>query len=132
MSVEYSYNAMVKGWGFQVVMMEPFGSYQGDYAVLLKDRDRYDRYGWVTIGYGSCSGCDTMEALDADNDEDGYKEFSDRTREAIKWDSAQGLITWLSDTIIQEGKYSWYEDGYREFVQIVIDWLGRDAEPICP
>lgn len=116
MTEEYSYNKMVADWGYEVIEMKEFGSYQGDYAVVLRDGDKY---GWVTIGYGSCSGCDTMEYLDyggADDPENEYIQFSDDTRSQIKWDSAKNLADWLSDIYIQEGKYSWYEDGYREFL----------------
>lgn len=129
MSVEYySYEEMVKNWGYEVLSMEQFGSYQpyqGDYAVLLKNGDQY---GWVTIGYGSCSGCDTLEYLsyggpEGDKRDKEYAEYSETVRNKIRWDSREGLANWLSDEIIQEGKYSWYEDGYREYVSAAVERL---------
>lgn len=39
-------------------------NYQGDTRLLLK---KGDRYGYLCFGWGSCSGCDALEAID------GYK-----------------------------------------------------------
>ena len=119
--IEYSYGAMVASWGYEILDMEPFGEYHGDYAVLLQDGNRY---GWLTFGYGSCSGCDTMEYLDyGGGTEKEYIEFAEQVRNEIKWDSARGLADWLSDTEIQEGKYSWHEDGYPEYVKAAVEKL---------
>ena len=46
--------------GFEILDWETFGSYQGDYAAIVK---KDGKVGFVVIGYGSCSGCDSLEAI---------------------------------------------------------------------
>lgn len=54
-----SWEWLVESWGYQIDFQEVIGSYQGDFVFGLRDGDRY---GFVVIGYGSCSGCDALEA----------------------------------------------------------------------
>lgn len=54
------YEELVGSWGHEVLSFDTIGSYQGDHLVLLRDGDRY---GIVVIGYGSCSGCDALQAV---------------------------------------------------------------------
>lgn len=46
--------------GFEILDWEAFGSYQGDYAAIVK---KDNKVGFIVIGYGSCSGCDALEAV---------------------------------------------------------------------
>lgn len=55
-----NYSELLEKRGWTVLHEEVFGSWQGDYAITLK---RNDIYAFTIIGYGSCSGCDTYEAL---------------------------------------------------------------------
>ena len=47
------------------------GDWQGDYVYLLKNEDRY---AFTVIGYGSCSGCDALEACESDEEFNELKE----------------------------------------------------------
>lgn len=47
--------------GYEIIAWEDFGNYQGDYAAIVKGKGGF---GFVVIGYGSCSGCDALEACD--------------------------------------------------------------------
>lgn len=47
--------------GYEILAWEEFGSYQGDYAAIVKSGSNI---GFVVIGYGSCSGCDELQACD--------------------------------------------------------------------
>lgn len=45
------------------------GDYQGTLIYLIPERTyQPSNYWYVKVGYGSCSGCDTLEAIKADND----------------------------------------------------------------
>lgn len=118
-----SYNVIVEKWGYDVAHFETFGSYQGDHVAVLRDGDRW---GWVVIGYGSCSGCDALEAIvpwDGPYWNDEVQALSDSLRDAIHWDSSEGLVAWLTDEYLQEGHWYWHEDGYKEFVQRIVAQL---------
>ncbi len=119
-----SYESLVARWGFEVVDMTIFGSYQGDYAVLLRDGDRW---GWTVFGYGSCSGCDALEAAVGYSDDDPWnsdvQELSDGLLSGVKWGTSAELVTHLSDEYVQKGKWSWYEDGFQGHVHATIEKL---------
>jgi hypothetical protein len=54
-----SYESAMEAAGAEILASQAFGSYQGD----MWCRVRYaGEEGWVCIGYGSCSGCDSYEA----------------------------------------------------------------------
>ena len=60
--------------GYEFLIWETFGSYQGDYlAIARKD----GKLGVVVIGYGSCPGCDAIEACgyDTEPEDEGYPEY---------------------------------------------------------
>lgn len=52
--------------GKKVLLYKEFGSYQGDYIAILEEKDNIEIW---KGGYGSCSGCDWLEAeKDWEND----------------------------------------------------------------
>lgn len=54
------YASLLERRGWTILHESVFGDWQGDYAITLK---RGDVFAFTVIGYGSCSGCDTYEAL---------------------------------------------------------------------
>jgi hypothetical protein len=52
-----SYEPIVRALG-EILVDVTDDDYQGDSRYLLKDGDRY---GLVTVGWGSCSGCDALQ-----------------------------------------------------------------------
>lgn len=121
-----SYSAIVEAWGYEIVDRATFGSYQGDYVYLLKSGGQY---GWIVIGYGSCSGCDHLEALSDYNDRwnDAVLTYAEELRMRVQWFNAKGLVEYLTNEYLQEGQWSWHEDGYRNFVGGVVS--GLTSEP---
>lgn len=114
-----SWYGIVGSWGYEVVDFSTFGSYQGDHAVLLSDGSRW---GWLVIGYGSCSGCDALEAATDWSEpywNDDVRALADGTRESVHWDSASGLADYLESNL-QENDWYYYEDGYKDHVASVV------------
>lgn len=61
MNKEYpSYDGSLAAAGATVHAFQMFGSYQGDWLAKVTLPD--GRTGWIKDGYGSCSGCDGLEA----------------------------------------------------------------------
>lgn len=54
------YKEILERQGVDIIAFESFGDYQGDYAAIVK---KDGKVGFTVIGYGSCSGCDALEAL---------------------------------------------------------------------
>lgn len=53
------YLTLINSTGVEVLHSEMFGSYQGDYFMIVKENGKW---GLLVFGYGSCSGCDALEA----------------------------------------------------------------------
>lgn len=53
-----SYELALEAAGARVIASEYFGSYQGDWIMLV---EYMDTIGWINGSYGSCSGCDAFE-----------------------------------------------------------------------
>ena len=91
-----SYEDLVKSWGHEIVDQEEFGSYQGDLIYILRDGDRH---GLLVIGYGSCSGCDELEARqpwDDEGDWSGVIALADELRQDVHWEADKGaLMAWV-------------------------------------
>ena len=122
-----SYDAIVDSWGYETLLFKCCGSYQGDYVVLLRDGNRY---GFTTIGYGSCSGCDALEALspycygdwsehqagNCECDWSKVQSFADGLREDIKWGSASYLLEELGDDKL-ETQWYFYDSDIKKAIQ---------------
>lgn len=46
-----------------------YGSYQGDMLFVMPDKDDGSTYWAVLVSYGSCSGCDSLEAIRSYDDD---------------------------------------------------------------
>lgn len=110
MTEYYSYGKMVEEWGYKKLLMKDIGSYEGDWLVLVQDGGMF---GFVSFGYGSCSGCDELESISYAADKEKaakeYREFREGLRTKIIWKSKQNMIDWLKDRDVQETKFYWYE-----------------------
>lgn len=61
----YSYHGALEAAGAEVLAFEEFGSYQGNWWAKVMYQGQI---GWVKGSYGSCSGCDAIQA-EFDNDD---------------------------------------------------------------
>jgi len=59
MKYNSNYTIVAQAKGQEVVKYETFGSYQGEWLMISKDKENYYIY---RDSYGSCSGCDSYEA----------------------------------------------------------------------
>ncbi|KQW07623.1 hypothetical protein ASC66_01085 [Leifsonia sp. Root4] len=73
-----TYSEIVGTFG-EVLVSENYGSYQGDSLFLIR---RPEGIGILTFGWGSCSGCDSLEAVQNQSDLDRLQ--SD-LKSNIKW-----------------------------------------------
>lgn len=92
-----SYDDLVKSWGHEIADRGVFGSYQGDLVYLLRDGRRH---GLLVVGYGSCSGCDELQARepwDDDGDWTGVVALAETLQHDIHWEEdAISLMAWVS------------------------------------
>jgi hypothetical protein len=125
------YNGYTTGWfhvGNYRPMIEAFGNiavqvddcdYQGDTRILY-DNDR--KIGFLIFGWGSCSGCDALQACE--NIEE-VQNLCNELQDDIKWfDSKEEALAWANEKD-WDTEWFWHENEGREFVQKVIDYLSK-------
>ena len=124
------YGQIVNSWGYEVLDLSMTGSYQGDYEALLRDKD--GRYGIVVFGYGSCSGCDALQAVEPwgdDGDWTAVIELRDSLARDVRWfDTATDAATWIDTALDSDGSNWWmYDDEVREVLTYYRDRLAAGA-----
>jgi hypothetical protein len=77
--VHPGYEAIVADFGCEVLALRLVGGLQGDLLVALHDGDRW---GFLVTGYGSCPGCDALEACDTVAE---AQALADELLQTIRW-----------------------------------------------
>lgn len=106
----YDYSPLIRSFGYDVVLQVDEYDYQGSSWVLFKDGDRY---GYLEFGWGSCSGCDALQACESYAEIDQLRK---ELHESIKWGSATELLGFFREHD-WEGDWSWHALECREFVE---------------
>ncbi len=116
-------------WSDYQPMLEAFGTiavqhddcdYQGDSRVLF---DCDGRVGHLVFGWGSCSGCDALQACDTYDD---LQNLCDSLQDDILWfDTYQEALDWFNSHDWQ-GDYG-YEDN-KPYIEGAVAYLERKIE----
>jgi hypothetical protein len=111
------YDPMVSCFGAIVVSVAD-EDYQGDTRYLLRDGDRW---GLLIVGWGSCSGCDALQACDT------YKELEDLRSELsakVEWFDAPTSCAERIRSRDWQAHCSWNAEKTPEFVAKACAALG--------
>lgn len=116
------YRDLIDSFEHEVLVEHMVGNYQGDYLFLLRDGDRY---GYLVVGYGSCGGCDALEAAFDTNryhpDGCAVTDLRDWLYTQVRWeDSAQAMLEYLSE---HDWEGSYYGAEYLGFQTAAINAL---------
>lgn len=120
----YSQEDMNWGLGDYMPMLEDFADmvikvddddYQGDSFVLYEDNGRY---GYLTFGWGSCSGCDALQACETWEE---VQELYDHLQNSIKWfANGKQALKWFKE---HDWEGDWHSDTRDTFVDLAIKIL---------
>lgn len=113
-----SYRELIDSMEYEVLKEEMLGSYQGDYLFFLKNGDRY---GLLCFGYGSCSGCDSLEACNSESD---VTSLRDSIHGDIKWfECKNDVLDFIEKTNTKAFKDWWYYDSEgQKFLDFVLEY----------
>lgn len=111
-SCYYDYNPMLKEFG-EIIIHVDAGYYQGDSFLIYKDGDRY---GYLSFGWGSCSGCDALQACQTTSD---VQQLMDRLYNSIKWFDSKVLLKEYFNTKDWSLEWGWYYSEFRDFLEKV-------------
>nr|WP_221374503.1 hypothetical protein [Actinoplanes polyasparticus] len=114
----YGYDNLLASFDVPVVLKVDDNDYQGDSRLLLKDGERW---GILTFGWGSCSGCDAYEACSGLAD---YVELRDQLWNDIHWEANAAALLAYIDGKDWSLEYGWYrDDAMRAFLEKAREWL---------
>lgn len=88
----WDYQPMLNEFG-NILLQKDEQDYQGD-SFLIYEKD--DKYGYLTFGWGSCSGCDALQGCNSISE---VQELMDRLYSSIEWfDSLDALKEYFEET----------------------------------
>lgn len=111
------YTPMIESFG-AVLVRKDGGSYQGDTWVLLQEND--GRIGYLEFGWGSCSGCDALQACRSIED---VNELANRFYDSIRWFPNKTECAKWFKTYDFEGNWCWHDEDFRDFHRDVLTYL---------
>lgn len=122
-----SYEDLFAAGGLTVEAYKMFGSYQGDAIAVVSDGQRK---GIAVFGYGSCSGCDALEAaqpwFDEPKDWSKMNSLAESMISDIKWADGRTLGAVAAALIDDKYPADWfvYDVECKDFLQSLIDAEG--------
>jgi len=86
------YNRMLDEFG-EILIQVDDQDYQGDSRLLYKrETENGEEYGYLHFGWGSCSGCDALQACENMNQ---VQELMNGLYKDIQWDSKEGMLSYF-------------------------------------
>lgn len=113
------YMTLIQAMGHDLLVHLSESGWSGDDFLLMRDAD--GRYGFLVFGWGSCSGCDAMEAASSWEDAEAiYQKLCDD----VHWfDTLAGCVAYIHDK--HRAGMEWYRfsDEFPSFVQQVDEYV---------
>lgn len=111
----YDYDPIIRSFGEVLVQVDD-DDYIGDTRVLLR---KDGRYGFLNFGWGSCSGCDALQASDSYEEID---ELIDDLENDIKWfDTLANAQAYIANDEERQGSYYYHEAEWDKFKAAVAE-----------
>jgi hypothetical protein len=116
------YQPLLESFGYEIALKVDDDDYQGDSRVLFLNPGN-GQYGYLNFGWGSCSGCDALQACGRLAD---IETLRTELHDSIKWDTPSGLLDFFT-THDWKGDYCWHESGQMTFVNDAINYLRKEG-----
>jgi hypothetical protein len=111
----YDYTPIIRSFGEVLVQVDD-EDWSGDTRVLLRKKGRY---GFLNFGWGSCSGCDALQACDSYEDVD---QLISELKNDIKWfNTLAEAQAYIANDEEREGSYYYHEDEWNQFKAAVAE-----------
>jgi hypothetical protein len=121
-----SYNELVHTFPASILLDVSDDDYQGETRLLIRDENRF---GYLRFGWGSCSGCDALQAADGSIAE--LTELRDQLAREVHWeDDAYSLAHWMAYR--DWGLTEWPDPATHGFVVRSLEILAEHAARPVP
>lgn len=105
------YNPLLESLGHKILLQVDDHDYQGDSRLILKNAK--NQYGLLIFGWGSCSGCDALQACDSYAALDALRT---KLNNRIEWMSKKALYLYIVNKD-WEVEWAWHADETKEFIE---------------
>jgi len=106
------YGPLLESFGYPILLRVDDSDYQGDSRVLFRN---VEQYGWLQFGWGSCSGCDALQACNSYED---IEKLRETLHGQIKWGTREELLKYFTEKDWTTD-YSWHSEEQKRFVEEV-------------
>lgn len=87
------YSDLIDSFELDSLVEQHDDDWQGDSRYLFSDPNKDNRYGILIYGWGSCAGCDALDACDSHNER---VELRDQLFDSIKWGTAKESLEYMN------------------------------------
>lgn len=118
---QYDYDPLLLSYGYDIIIKVDDGSYQGDSFILYRHGSLY---GVLVFGWGSCSGCDALQACETC---DEVEQLRVQLHDKIKWAAPAELLKWIAE---RDERNEWYteDDNANLFFGLASTYLKEKVE----
>lgn len=115
-SAPCDYNPIISNIADVAIQVDD-NDYQGDTRVLFWD---HGEIGYLQFGWGSCSGCDALQACGSYKD---IQDLMDDLVNQVQWFANPNNALEYFKERDWEGDYSWHADEQRQFIEKSISFI---------
>jgi hypothetical protein len=114
------YHPLIASMGFETVIVvhDDSNTGGGDSRFIFKHGDFY---GLLIFGWGSCSGCDRLQACRTVGELEDLRKF---LFDSIKWGSASELLTYVREHD-WKGDWTWHRPETHKFIKLADEYLNN-------
>ena len=114
---ESNYIPLLESLGYEISIRIDDDDYQGDSRLLFQDAASY---GLLIFGWGSCSGCDALQACDSYEEMESLRQ---KLSNEIHWEpTGKAMSAWIENKD-WELEYSWHTARTKTFVEKCLLYL---------
>jgi hypothetical protein len=110
------YQPIINSFGKVLIQVDD-KDYQGDSRVILEHEGKI---GWLNFGWGSCSGCDALQACNTHAEVD---QLIVELRNSIKWFDSIEELKHFFKTKCWDLDYSWHSEEQNKFIEQVLNYI---------
>lgn len=112
------YQPIINHFGTVLLQVDDEG-HHGDSRILYRDKNDDQRFGLLIFGWGSCSGCDALQACSSLDEID---DLISVTKNDIKWASREELLLYIAEKQ-WELEFCWHAEETKKFIESAIKIL---------
>lgn len=116
-----NYEALVESIGVEICLQVDDHDYQGDSRMILTDGSRW---GLLIFGWGSCSGCDGLQAV---NNYEGLDSMRDELVNDIHWEATAAELLGYVENRDWALQYCWHQAETKQFIEDAKAFLKEKA-----